>query len=310
MTRVSTVGNYSSVLANLMAAQQRQIQAGETYSTQKNGTDLKAYARNAEMLTAMRSIDTRVGGYIDQNKQIADKLTTQDFAFGQISDSTAATKQAITDALASGRGDTLMLELESQMRNTVQALNSRYGGKYLFSGGQIDTLPVTATNMASLTDPATPAVSDFFKNDQFITQAKVDDATTVNTGFLASDVGTNLLQAYKDMQAFQEGPDGPFNGTLTPNQEAFLQSQLDSWDKLHSDSINVAARNGMLQSRVESVAGDLDARQTSLKGMMGDITDADMAQAATNLQQAQLAVQAATQVFLALKESSLLNVLQ
>jgi len=309
MSRVSTVGNYSSVLANLMAAQQRQISAGEVYSTQKNGSDLKGYARNAEMLTAMRSISTRVAGYSEQNKQITDKLTTQDFAFNQIADAAAATKQAITDALASGRADTLMLEIESQMRNSVQALNSRYGGKYLFAGGQIDTMPVTATTMKSLTDPATPQISDYFKNDDFIVQAKVDDATTVNTGFLADDVGSDLLSAFKDMQVFEEGPDGGFKGTLTANQQTFLEAQLSAWDTLHSAVINVGARNGMLQSRVESVAGDLNARQTTLQGMMGDITDADMAEAATRLQQAQLSVQAATQVFLALKDSSLLNVL-
>lgn len=310
MTRVSTVGNYSSVLANLMAAQQRQIAAGEVYSTQKNGTDLKDYARNAEMLTAMRSIDTRVEGYIQQNKLIADRLTTQDMAFAQISDSAQATKQALTDALAAGRADTLMLEVEAQMRNIVQALNTRYGGKYLFAGGQIDTQPVTAISMSSLTDPMTPAISDFFKNDDFITSAKIDDATTVKTGFLADDVGANLLDAFKTLQAFQEGVDGPFNGELTQNQKTFLESQITAWDTLHSETINVNARNGMLQSRVEGVKTDLDARQTTLKGMMGDIVDADMAQAATQLQQAQLSVQAATQVFLTLKESSLLNVLR
>jgi flagellar hook-associated protein 3 FlgL len=44
--------------------------------------------------------------------------------------------------------------------------------------------------------------------------------------------------------------------------------------------------------------------------MLGDITDADMAQAAADLQTAQLSVQSAAYVFQALKESSLLNVLR
>ncbi|MBP7650877.1 MAG: flagellin, partial [Phenylobacterium sp.] len=69
-------------------------------------------------------------------------------------------------------------------------------------------------------------------------------------------------------------------------------------------------RNGMVQTRVDSVKTDLASRQISLAGMMGGITDADPAEAATALQQAGVAVQAAAQVFLSLQNSSLLNVLR
>ena len=66
----------------------------------------------------------------------------------------------------------------------------------------------------------------------------------------------------------------------------------------------------MVQSRVDSVREDLVARTNSIKGMVGEIVDADMSEAVSNLQQAQISVQAAAQVFVALQESSLLNVLR
>jgi len=308
MTRVSTVGNYSAVLANLMAAQQRQIDAGKAVSTQKNGTDLKEYARNAEMLTAMRSISSRVEGYVEQNRLIADRLETQDFALNQLSTSISGTREAIASALAAGRADTLITEVEANLRNGVQSLNTRYGGKYVFAGGQIDTEPVSAQTLSDLTAPAT-VIADFFHNDDFVVKAKVDDATTVSTGYLASDLGTNLLTAYKAIQTFQEGPDGPISGTLTVNQRTFLEGLLTTWDGLHSAAVDVTARNGMAQSRVEGVKADLVNRKDSLAGMIGDITDANMPEAVTRLEQAQLSVQAAAQVFTALKESSLLNLL-
>ncbi|MFN3521990.1 MAG: flagellin [Phenylobacterium sp.] len=309
MTRVSTVGNYSAVLANLMAAQQRQIDAGITVSTQKNGTSLKEYSRSAEILTAMKSIESRVSGYLEQNRLIADKLETQDFALDQLAESVQSTREAIASALASGRADTLMLELEANFRNGVQAMNTRYGGKYLFAGGQIDTEPVSAQVLSDLTTP--PAViADFFHNDDFVTKAKVDDATTVSTGLLADDLGTDILTAYQAIQSFNEGADGPFGGNLTENQRLFLEGILDDWDGLHSDTVDRAARNGMAQSRVEGVKTDLTNRKDSLNTMIGEITDADMAEAVTRLEQAQLSVQAAAQVFTTLKESSLLNLLQ
>ena len=309
MNRVSTNGNYSAVLANIMAAQSRQIEAGNEVATQKKGQDLKDYARNAEMLTAMRSIETRLGGYIDQNTQIADKLTTQDLAINQVADAADGTRQAIANALASGRADTLMQDVQGFFHNGVDWLNTRYGGKYVFAGGQIDTPPVSATAMSDLTQPAT-VIADFFHNDSFVTQAKIDDSTTVNTGMLADGMGTAMMTSFKDIQAFQEGGSGPFGGTLTTAQRTFLEGQLATWDTVHKGLIDQAARTGTVQARVDQVKRDVDNRQSSLQGMIGGITDADLAQAAAKLQQAQTAVQASAQVFLSLQNASLLNFLK
>jgi len=308
MYRVTTGGNYSLVLRNIMLAQQKQMNAGDRVATQENGANLKDYSRNAEMLTAMRSVETRIGGYLDQNKLIADKLTTQDFAMTQLGDAAAGTKQAIEEAIATGRTDTLMQEIEAQFRNAVSSMNSRYGGKYLFAGGKIDTMPVTAQALSDLTNPATPLISDFFQNDDFITEHKVDDATTVKTGLLADDLGTQLLQAFKTLQAFHDAT--PFGGTMTDAQRTFLTNELANWDTVSSDIIDKTARNGMVQARVDDVKVDLTARQNSLKGMIGDIVDANMPLASVELEKATLALQASTQVFITLRDSSLLNALK
>lgn len=309
VSRVSTGGNYSAVLANLTAAQQRQTDAGEKVSSQKNGSDLKDYSRNAEMLTAMRSIDTRLAAYTEQNKLVNDKLITQDFALNQVADAAQTARQAIAEAIASGRVDTLMQDMQGAFRNGAEGLNSRYGGKYLFAGGQVDTPPFSATALSDLTIPATN-VADYFHNDTFIAQAKVDDSTLVNTGFLADAFGTDMMEAFKAIQAFHEGANGPFTGELTVAQRTFLEGQLQVWDDVYNDQINTAGRNGMVQSRVESVKEDLVIRTNSMKSMIGDVVDADMTLAISNLEQAQISVQAAAQVFVALKESSLLNVLR
>lgn len=310
MYRVTTVGNYNLVLSNIMQAQRAQMEAGDKVSTQRNGSNLKEFSRDAEILTAMRSVDTRLQGYLDQNTTIADKLTTQDFSLTQLSDAAAAAKTAIEEAIATGRTDTLMQEMEAQFRIGVAAMNSQYNGKYLFAGGKIDTKPVNVTDLSELTDPANPAVADFFANDSFITEHKVDDATTVKTGLLASNLGTDMLEAFKAIQAFIESASGPFDGTLTDDQRTFLESQLSVWSSVSSKVIDVTARNGMIQARVDDVKTDLTARQNSLKGMIGDIVDADMPRATVELEKASLALEASSQVFITLRDSSLLNVLK
>lgn len=308
VTRVSTVGNYNAVIANLMNAQLRQLEAGERVSSQKNGHDLKGFARNGELLTAMKSVQVRLQGFQDQNGLIADKLTTQDTAMNQVADSAQAVRQAIADALASGDATSLMNEVQGQMNKAVTAMNTRYNGVYLFAGGAINTQPVTATTLASLT--AGPPISSFFQNDQFKQTAQLDDATTVTTGVLASDVATPMLTALQSLEAFHQGASGPLGGTLTPAQRTFLESQLSVWDSVHTGVVGLAAQNGMVQQRVDQVKTDLTSRQNTLSTMIGDITDADMAKASADLTIAQTSFQAAAQVFQTLKNSSLLNLLQ
>jgi flagellar hook-associated protein 3 FlgL len=308
VTRVSTTGNYASILSNLMSAQLRQFDANERVSSQKNGNDLKDYAKKAETLAAMRVVDRRTKAYQDQNGLIADKLTNQDQALNQVTDAAAQIRQTIADALATDRADTLMTDLNGLFKNAVQGMNTSYDGKYLFAGGQINTQPVTATSLADLT--AGPALATYFHNDGFKAQAKVDDSTTVTTGVLADDLGTNMMNALKTIQAFHEGASGPFTGQLTDAQRTFLQGQLAGWDTIRSDLTLTTAQNGLNQKRVDDVGKGLIARKDTLTMMMGDITDADMAKAAGDLQAAGLAVQASAQVFLSLQNTSLLNVLK
>lgn len=308
VTRVSTIGNYETVLANLMAAQQRQIDASNRVSTQKNASDLKGYAANDELLTAMQSVQIRLTNYTNQNSLIADKLTTQDTALNQVADAAQQARQAIADALASGDATTLMTQLQGAMNQATGAMNTKYNGNYLFAGGAISTQPVTAQQLSDLT--AGPPISSFFQNDQFKAKAQVDDSTSVTTGVLASDVGTNLLTAFQTMESFDQGGSGPFNGTITPAQRTFLENQLATWDSVHTGVITIAAQNGMVQQRVQQVGTDITSRQNTLTEMMSNITDADMGKAASDLQMAQTSFAAAAQVFQTLKNSSLLSLLQ
>ena len=307
VTRVSTAGNYSAILANLMAAENRQVDAENRVSSQKNGSDLKAYANQAETLTAMKSVDARITSYQAQNDQIASKLTTQDQALSSIADSATAVRQAIADALAAGDGDTLMQVAQNQLQLATSGLNAQFDGKYLFAGGQINTKPVTVTQLSDLT--AGPAISTFFQNDNNKVQAKLDDSTTVTTGQLASDLGTPMMTAFQALKAFNDGPSGPLTGKLNAAQQAFLTTQLTNWAQIGTDLTTQTAQNGLVQKQVDDTKASLVTQQNTLTIMIGHITDADMAKAATDLSNAQLSVQASARVLQALQSSSLLNLL-
>ena len=138
--RVSTAGVYSAILANLSAAENREVNAENRVSSTKNGNSLRDYANQAATLTAIKSVDARVTNYQAQNSQIAAKLVSQDGGLTSIADSATAVRQAIADALASGDGTSLIQVVQGQFQTAVSGLNTQFDGKYLFAGGQVLTI--------------------------------------------------------------------------------------------------------------------------------------------------------------------------
>ena len=307
MTRVSTAGNFSVMTSNLMRAQIRQNQMGEQVSSQKVAGDLKGYAKSAEVLTAMRSAQAKIDGFLDQTKLVSNRLDIQDSALNQISDGIRGGREAIANAMAAGSGETLMQQLQSTFGDVVQGLNTKSNGLYVFSGARTDTATTTAGTLADLT--TAPSTASLFQNDSYVTTNRIDEATTVNTGVLGDSIGTAAFNAFKQVQAYVDA-NGPFTGTLTTTQINFLKGVLPAFDAAFTGVVNDQGKNGIVQKRFDSAQVDLKDQADTLSGMVGGITDVDMAEAITRMEAAQLAVQASAQVFASLQNSSLLNVLK
>ena len=89
--------------------------------------------------------------------------------------------------------------------------------------------------------------------------------------------------------------------------------QIAVWDAVHKGLVTAGATNGTVQTQLEAVDERIAARQTTIGGILIDVqqsSEQDLARAATALTQAQQAVQASSQVFITLKNVSLLNFLQ
>jgi flagellar hook-associated protein 3 FlgL len=305
MDRISTSSAYNSVLQNLLQAELNQTSAGSQLSSSEKATNLQGYGTSAETLTAMQATETQVTGYLNNTQTVGAKLATQNTALSDVATAAGSAIQAITQAIASGNATTLTQSLQDALSSAVEGLNSTFNGEYLFSGGQVNTQPVTATTLQSLT--AAPTIASLFQNDQRVTSTQIDQSTTISTGFLASSVGTPLFQALQAIEAYNQGPNGPLTGNLNTQQATFLSSQISSLDTVQTNLNNVVAQNGQAQNEVTNAQNALGQRQTLVQNLIGNVTTPDLAQASVNLQQAQLAIQAAGQVFQSLNSTSLLS---
>jgi flagellar hook-associated protein 3 FlgL len=308
MTRVATFGNYQSALLDLMSAQTRAADAQERVSTQKNATDLTGFGRQSETLTALKGAQSRIQGFLETSEAVSARLTTQDLALGQINDAIAGAREALGGALATDSGGSLMLDLEGHFQAARGGLNMRHHGGYLFAGASTSTMPVAAASLTELA--AAPSVTSLFSNDTLKTASRVAEGTTLETGFLASELGTDVLSILRDIQTFHATPgSGPLDGRLTAPQKAFLTTQLARLEQAGTAVVDKMARTGSLANQVESITKGHEAQKSALDGLVAGRTDADMAAAITDLQLSQVAIQASAQVISQLRQVSLLNYL-
>ena len=307
MNRVSTAGNYQSALLNLMNAQAQQQDAQNRVSTQKIATDQAGFGRGAESLTALKAAQNRVQGFLDTGDAVVARLESQDLALNQVGDAISAAKTAIGEALASESTNVFMLAIQNQFSAAQSGLNAQHQGTYLFGGANSTNPPVTVDTLAELT--ATPA-ADVFANDTLAPVSRLGETSSVKTGYLADEVGAEVFQIFREIQAYNDGPNGPLTGKPTDAQKEFLTLQMGKLGTASTNVINVIARNGSVQKQIEATNTSNAAQVSALGEMVNKKTDADLAKAVTDLQLSQIAVQASAQVISQLSQVSLLNYLR
>jgi flagellar hook-associated protein 3 FlgL len=309
MTGISSATAYNSVLTGLTNAQTAQATAAQQISSGETASNVQGYGAQSETLLALQAVQSQTNAYLANSQTTDNVLSAQDVGFTQLNDSVTSASNAISTALGAGSGDTLMQSLGTAFQNAVAGLNTNYNGQYLFSGGALSTKPTTATSLTDLTTGA--PISSLFQNGDNVATAKLSPSSTVQTGFLADQLGSNLYTAYQSIQSYVQA-NGAFTNPLTDAQTSFLQGALASFKTVGTQLTTAQAQNGLVQQQVTSAQTQLTDQQTTMSGLIGNISSANMATAATNLQQAQTAVQASSQAFLALQNSTntLMSLLQ
>ena len=306
MTGVSTANSYSALLAGFNAAQTRLNTAQSQISSGELATDLKGYGATADALTATRTVKSRLDAYVATGSTLSDRLDAQANALDGVSSAAGAARQAVFGAIAEGDGATLIQQLQAQYEQASDSLNVNYQGQYLFSGGQTGTPPVKAGTITDL-----PAGSPF-QNGTLKAVSRIDDNSTVQTGELADEVGKPLFDVLGSIASYVAATypaTGTFPTQLTAADTAFLQGTLSQFDAANASVSGYVAQTGTNQSDISAAQARVADRQTAAAAVLGNVADADPAKAATDLQLAQVAVQASAQLFTTLKGSSLLDLL-
>jgi len=304
MTRISTFGASQSALLDLMRAQQSLFQAQQELSTGKKATDLKGVGYQAETLAASRGALARSEAYEEASVRAATRLEAQDVALERLSGAVGELRSAMT----SKDGTFMMQEVSDAFYGAINALNSQHLGAYMFGGTRDDTIPMTVSSLSELA--ALPDVADAFQNNSLAPTVQVDENSTITVGRLADEIATDIMASFKRIAEFAAGPNGPFSDPMTDAQQSFVVGELQNIVAAQDGIIAVVGMNGVAQSQIESSLQAQRDQQDFLTGMISDIEDVDMAEAATRFQSAQNALDVSAKTFASLTEVSLLNFLR
>ncbi|HEY4942844.1 MAG TPA: flagellin [Rhizomicrobium sp.] len=309
--RASTAGQAQFLLSQVQSSALQLGKSQAQVASGKVSTDYAGLGDKVALLEAARTAAGKADAYQTNTAQAVNQADLQDSQLSSLSDLASQLRQAITESVANGDGTTLMATAQGIFDQASQILNTKdANGNYLYGGDKDNTAPLNIASLSQLA--ALPSAAGAFSNGSLKKSVMVGDGQSVQVGVLASDIGTSLMQTLKDLAGFDAGPSGTFAGStnLTQAQNNFLTGEIPTAVGAAANINAAAAANGFVYNQLKDASDHQSSLSTLYQSFVSNIEDVDMPTAITQLNQNQVALQAALQVTAQLNQVSLLNYLK
>jgi len=307
LDRVGTLSISPGLITEYGRIQSRTVKLQTQISSGKVGDNLADVKDKASVLVAAKQRVAGVESLLAATKEVSTRLDLQDLHLQKLTDITTRLRNSVGDAISTGRSGASMEEVRGLYAEAVGVLNERMGGNYLYGGTRTDVAPVSATDLAALA--AAPSVASVLRNTDQVMTVNIDQSETLTVGVTASDVATDLLQMFKDIADFNQGPSGPLSSMLTPAQTAFLTNANVQIPSIQSGIAEHAALNGTRYEQVQRAIERHEAMSAYFAKFISDIEDVDLAEAVARLNRDQVAAEASGRMIAQLSETNLLKFL-
>lgn len=307
LDRVGTLSISQGLITEYGRIQTRTVKLQSQISSGKIGDNLADVKDKASVLVAAKQRAAGVESLLAATKEVSTRLDLQDLHLQKLTDITTRLRVSVGDAISTGRAGAFMEEVRGLYAEAVGVLNDRMNGNYLYGGTRTDVAPVSATDLAALA--AAPSVASVLRNSDQVMSVTIDQSETVTVGVTASEVATDLLQMFKDIAGFDQGPSGPLSSMLTPAQVTFLTSANVQIPSIQNGIAEFAALNGTRHEQVQRAAERHEAMSAYFAKFISDIEDVDLAEAVARLNRDQVAAEASGRMIAQLSETNLLKFL-
>ena len=162
----------------------------------------------------------------------------------------------------------------------------------------------------SLADMAANPLTDSINQDGSEVRIRVSESRVVTAAPLAKDAATDMMNLLRDLQIFEDGVDGPFTDNPSEAQKQAIQSAILGLDSVYEGMLEVQSKNGQVMNQTDTLIERQQSQADLLANMTAGMTDADLAQVAVELNQAQIQFQATASIFSTIQSLSLVDYLR
>lgn len=308
----------------------------QTYQQQMASGNLINKASDNPLGTSkVMNIDAEMSQNQQYNTNITDTtkwLSVTDSSLGQINGALQRINELLVSSGNAAYGSDELGSIKDEINQNVsqlsQLINTNYGGKYIFGGTRYDVKPtgttanasgntglnyldsdgitaISASASASLTPAQTAEVSNI--NSSLVTE--ISQGVTIGYNVTAGEIiqFTNSSGTSKNLSDI-------LNNITTDLGSATTKSNLTGSDLTDiQDAIKnistITTKVGAQENRMTSAATENESENTSLTDVLSATDDVDYAQASMNYAQAQTLYQASLQTSAKILQKSLLDYL-
>lgn len=301
MTRVATVPLQRTMSGAIQKSQAQLATTQVRLATGKKAPDLASLGTQTVRNLSARSLVARQEAHADVATRLGTTLSLYDANITGLDTLGSELRTNMLTAVGTNSSPGLQDAIEAAFDQFRSALNADEAGIPLFGGSQTDD-PFAPTTLA---DTVGLDTADAFTNDDIRASARVGDNLDVQYGVTASELGGDMLAAFRTLAEA-----GPFGDTPTAAQMDALKTAIGQFDTALGGVRAVNASNGRRQAQIETLATRAEERTTLLKDIISRNEDADLGQIAIDLAQQKTVLEASYSVFSQLSSLSLINYLR
>lgn len=324
MTRVSTFSQNTVLLRETLRNEERLFRDQKQIASGLKTDEYRGIARDIGTLGVTKTIKSRLDQFKESNLDMERRLNIYDVTLRSLSDAAQELRLEVTKAISLDSGVGLRTNIDLIFDRVVSLLNTKDNGRFIFGGTRTDVAPVNINNPNQLEDPAVvTSIAGIFDNNQIVRQTEIDEDLTLDYGVLADSVAADVLQGLRRIMQYDAGnnptdtanvqtgeiSDGPFGNPISTAQKTFLIGELAALDAAFDTLNEATARNGVNQATLEDTQERQDKNLTFVRIFISDIEDVNAAEAISQLNLDQLALDASFQVYSRLTQLSLVDFL-
>lgn len=318
--RTTTLGSTESMINYIQSNQSKYYTLAEQAASGKKLTQPSDDPTATKSVLTINTTLDKLNSYVKNMQTAQNELDVLDDTFTSITKSLDSANdiavQAANGTYSNTDMDNMKIQVDQILQNVLDLANTQYNGIYIFSGTSTSTQTFVTDADGNITYQGTPSTGAYQRNVQISDGVSVAINTTGDTLF------GSYTAAQGESTPLDLSDDVPASGTGIIGNLKALSAALGSHDKTAvkatlsgfetgQDTVSAArTKFSGVTKRFQMTDSSIDTTVTNLKSYRSQLQDVDLAQAATELSSAKLALEASMSVSSKIMENlSLLNYL-